>query len=301
MPLDNSVDLDKISSLTHGFVGADLAALTKEAAMNVFRKLLPEMKLDEDQEMPEEILNKLIVQQEDFQEALKTVRPSALREVLVETPNVNWQSIGGLENIKRELNEAIEWPMKHPKSFERMGIRPSKGILLYGPPGTGKTLLAKAVANEAEANFISVKGPSLLSKWVNESHKGIRRIFEKARQVAPCVIFFDEIESLASRRMSNENASSQEGTKVLNQLLSEMEGMEDLKDVLVVGATNRPDMLDPALLRPGRFDKMLLVNAPDHEGRKSVLQVHTKNMPLAKGVNLSEIASKTEGYSGADL
>jgi len=302
MPLDKTVSLDKISSLTHGFVGADLAALTKEAAMNVLRKLLPEMKLDEEEEIPQEILDKLIVKQDDFHEALKMVRPSALREVLVETPNVNWKSIGGLKDIKQELNEAIEWPMKHSESFERMGIRPSKGILLYGPPGTGKTLLAKAVANEAEANFISVKGPSLLSKWVNESHKGIKRVFEKARQVAPCVVFFDEIESLAGKRSgSNENASSQEGTKVLNQLLSEMEGMEDLKDVLVIGATNRPDMLDPALLRPGRFDKMLLVNAPDFEGRKSVLQVHTKNMPLAEGVDLDEISTKTEGYSGADL
>ncbi len=301
MPLTKDVKLDKISSLTHGFVGADLQALTKEAAMNVLRNMLPSLKLDSAEEIPQEILEKMVIKQKDFFEALKVVRPSALREVLIETPNVSWNDIGGVDEIRNELKEAVEWPLKYSKSFERMGIRAPKGILLYGPPGTGKTLLAKAVAKESEANFISVKGPSLLSKWVNESHKGIRKVFEKARQAAPCVVFFDEIESLASKRGGSDNASSQEGTKVLNQLLSEMEGMEDLKDVLVIGATNRPDMLDPALLRPGRFDKLLLVNAPDEKSRENILKIHTDKMPLGKDVSLKELSKNTVGYTGADL
>jgi transitional endoplasmic reticulum ATPase len=302
MPLHKNVDLGKLASLTHGFVGADLESLGKEAAINVLRKVLPQIKLDADEEIAPEILEKLIVKQDDFIESLKVVRPSAMREVLIETPNVSWNDVGGMDGVKQELIEAVEWPMKFPESFARMGIRPSKGILLYGPPGTGKTLLAKAVAKESEANFIQVKGPSLLSKWVNDSHKGMQKVFERARQVAPCIVFFDEIESLASKRTGNENASSQEATKVLNQMLAEMDGLEDLNDVLVVAATNRPDMLDTALLRPGRFDRVLLVNAPTEEGRKMILDIHTKKMPVKNKAKLiKELAKKTEGYTGADL
>ncbi len=299
MPLTKDVNLDELASVTHGFVGADLEALSKESAMNVLRKYLPQMKLDEEEQIPPHILEKLIVKQSDFINALRNVRPSAMREVLVETPNVDWDSVGGLDDVKQELGEAVEWPMKYPESFKRMGIRPSRGILLYGPPGTGKTLLAKAVAKESGANFIQVKGPSLLSMWVGKSEEGMRKVFERARQVAPCIIFFDEIDSLAGKR--GVEAGTKVTERVLNQLLAEMDGLEDLKDVLVVGATNRPDMLDPALLRPGRFDKILLVNAPEEKGRLNILNIHTKNMPLTKDVNVKDIAKKTSGYTGADL
>ncbi|MBT4376614.1 CDC48 family AAA ATPase [archaeon] len=298
MPLDKSVDMDKLASLTHGFVGADLESLTKEAAMNVLRKHLPKIKLD-DEEIPQEVLENLIVKQDDFMDALKVVRPSAMREVLVETPNVDWSSVGGLDKVKSELKEAVEWPMKYPDSFKRLGIRPSKGILLYGPPGTGKTLLAKAVAKESEANFIQVKGPSLLSMWVGKSEEGVRKIFEKARQVAPCIIFFDEIDSLAGKRGGEQGQKVTE--RVLNQLLAEMDGLEDMNDVLILAATNRPDMLDTAILRPGRFDKILLVNAPTAEGREMILKIHTKKMPLGKDVDLKKLAKDLEGYTGADL
>ena len=299
MPLYKNVNLDKIASITHGFVGADLESLSKEAAMSVLRKYLPKMKLDSEEQIPPNILEKLIVKQEDFLNALRTVRPSAMREVLVETPNVSWDDVGGLYKLKEELKEVVEWPMKYPESFKRLGIKPSKGVLLYGPPGTGKTLLAKAVAKESEANFIQVKGPSLLSMWVGKSEEGMRKIFERARQVAPCIIFFDEIDSLAGRRGMDTGSKVTE--RVLNQLLAEMDGIEDLKDILIIGATNRPDMLDPALLRPGRFDKILLVNTPEEKGRINILKIHTKNMPLAKDVNLKEIAKNTAGYTGADL
>ncbi len=301
MPLAKDVNLVDISSRTHGFVGADLESLAKEAAMNVLRKHLPEFKMDEEEQIPQNVLEKLIIKQEDFVEALKVVRPSAMREVLVETPTVSWDDVGGLEDVKRELKEAIEWPLKYSDSFKRMGIRPSRGILLYGPPGTGKTLLAKAVAKESEANFIQVKGPSLLSMWVGKSEEGMRKIFERARQVAPCVIFFDEIDSLAGKRGMDSGTKVTE--RVLNQMLSEMDGLEDLKDILVVAATNRPDMLDPAVLRPGRFDKILLVNARSEKGRLNILNVHTKGkgMPLAKDVNLEEISKKTDGFTGADI
>ena len=309
MPLDKNVNLEELAKLTHGFVGADLEALAKESAMNVLRKLLPKMKLDSEEQIPKEVLEQLIVRQEDFMDALKVVRPSAMREVFVESPNVDWESIGGLDNIKQELKEAVEWPMKYPESFERMGIRPSRGILLYGPPGTGKTLLAKAVAEESEANFIQVKGPSLLSMWVGKSEEGMRKVFERARQVAPCVIFFDEIDSLAGKRGGETGTKVTE--RVLNQLLAEMDGLEDLNDVLVIGATNRPDMIDPALLRPGRFDRILLVNAPEEEGRLRVLQIKTKATPIGNGKKLftdkekekflKEISKKTVGYTGADL
>jgi len=298
MPLKN-VKLDEISSLTHGFVGADLEALAKEAAMNVLRKYLPQMKLDEEEQIPPEVLEKLIIKHNDFSEALKSVRPSAMREVFVEAPNVSWDDVGGLEKVKQELSEAVEWPLKHPESFKRMGIRPARGILLYGPSGTGKTLLAKAVAKESEANFIQVKGPELLSKWVGESEEGVRKVFERARQVSPCVVFFDEVDSLAGKRGNETGNKVTE--RVLNQILAEMDGLEDLNDVLVIGATNRPDMLDSALLRPGRFDKILLINAPEEKGREMILQIHTKNMPLAKDINIKTIAKETDGYTGADL
>ena len=297
MPLHKDVDLDKIAGLTHGFVGADLEALTKEAAMSVLRKNLGDIKVDEDHIHPE-VLEKLIIKHEDFTDALKVVRPSAMREVLVETPNIGWEGVGGLDKIKQDLKEAVEWPMKYPDSFKRMGIRPSRGILLYGPPGTGKTLLAKAVAKESEANFISVKGPSLLSMWVGKSEEGVRKIFEKARQVSPCIVFFDEIDSIGGRRGTDQNKVTE---RVLNQMLSEMDGLDDMKDVLVIAATNRPDMLDTALLRPGRFDKILLVNAPTIEGRENILKIHTKDMPLAKGVKVSDLAKEIEGYTGADI
>ena len=299
MPLTRNVKLDELASHTHGFVGADLESLSKEAAMNVLRKLLPKMNLEGEEQIPPEMLEKLIVKHEDFMDALKVVRPSAMREVLVETPNVGWEAVGGLDKVKQELIEAVEWPMKYSESFTRMGIRPSKGILLYGPPGTGKTLLAKAVAKESEANFIQVKGPSLLSMWVGKSEEGMRKVFERARQVSPCIIFFDEIDSLAGRRGMETGTKVTE--RVLNQMLAEMDGLEEINDVLVIGATNRPDMLDPALLRPGRFDKILLVNSPEEEGRLNILKIHTKKMPLVKTVDLNEFAKVTEGYTGADL
>lgn len=298
MPM-KGVKLDEIASMTHGFVGADLESLAKESAMNVLRKYLPQMKLDDEEQIPQEVLEKLIIKQQDFLDALKVVRPSAMREVLVETPNVSWDNVGGLENIKQELQEAVEWPLKHPESFKRLGIRPPRGILLYGPPGTGKTLLAKAVAKESEANFIQIKGPSLLSMWVGKSEEGVRKIFERARQVAPCVIFFDEIDSLAGKR--GQDSGTKVTERVLNQLLAEMDGLEDLNDILIIGATNRPDMLDSALLRPGRFDKILLVNAPEEKARLNVFKIHTEKMPLSKDVKLEELAKLTDGYTGADI
>jgi transitional endoplasmic reticulum ATPase len=299
MPLTKNVKLEDLAAITHGFVGADLSALAKEAAMSALRRILPKMNLKEEAEVPQEILEQLKVTEKDFQESLKVVRPSAMREVLVETPNISWQDVGGLDNIKQELIEAVEWPLSHAEAFLRVGIRPPRGILLYGPPGTGKTLLAKAVAKESQANFIQIKGPSLLSMWVGKSEEGVRKIFERARQVAPCVIFFDEIDSLAPRRGIETGTKVTE--RVLNQLLAEMDGLEELKEVTVIGATNRPDMLDAALLRPGRFDRILLVQAPTKEGRLQILKIHTKNMPLAKDVKIEELAEKTEGYVGADL
>ncbi len=299
MPLAKDVNLEEIAGVTYGFVGADLASLAKEAAMNVLRKVLPKIKMDEEEEIPKEVLENLKITKKDFSEALKSVRPSAMREVLVETPNIKWRDVGGLDKIKQELIETVEWPLKYPENFVRMGINPPRGILLYGPPGTGKTLLAKAVANESEANFIQVKGPSLLSMWVGKSEEGVRKIFERARQVAPCVIFFDEVDALASRR--GLSVGTKVTDQVLNQLLAEMDGLEELQNVIVIGATNRPDMLDPALLRPGRFDRILLVGPPTKEGRLEILKIHTRNMPLAKDVNLDKLAEITEGYVGADI
>jgi len=298
MPLDKSVDLKEIAEITHGFVGADLAALAKEAAMIVLRKVLPALTLGKDEPIPKEILEKLVIKQEDLKEALKVVRPSALREVLIEIPNVKWDDIGGIEDVKQELKEAVEWPLKNPDAFRRLGVKPPRGILLYGAPGTGKTLLAKAVATESQANFISVNGPELLSKWVGESEKAVRMVFRKARQTSPSIIFFDEIDSLAPRR--GISADSGVSERVVNQILTEMDGIRGMEDVVVIAATNRPDMIDTALLRPGRFDRIILVRAPDEKARLEIFKVHTKNMPL-KNIKLEELAKKTEGYVGADI
>lgn len=298
MPLQKDVDLSWLADITYGYVGADLWALAKEAAMSALRRVLPEIKWRETEELPKEIIEKLVVTKEDFENALRMVEPSAMREVLVEIPKVKWTDIGGLEEVKQTLKEMVEWPLTNPEGFSRLGIQPPRGILLYGPPGTGKTLLAKAVANESGANFISIKGPELRSKWVGESERMIRDLFRRAKQVAPCVIFFDEIDSLAPKRggMYGEHATE----NIVSQLLTEMSGLEELKGVIVIAATNRPDMIDPALMRPGRLDRMILVPAPDEKARLEILKVHTKNTPM-KGVDLKEIAKKTEGYSGADL
>ncbi|NJE04924.1 AAA family ATPase [Thermococcus sp. M36] len=291
--------LEEIAEKTHGFVGADLAALAREAAMVVLRRLINEGKISPEQErIPPEVLQELRVRKSDFYEALKMVEPSALREVLIEMPNVRWEDIGGLEDVKQELREAVEWPLKYPKAFQRLGIEPPKGILLYGPPGTGKTLLAKAVATESEANFIGIRGPEVLSKWVGESEKRVREIFRKARQAAPTVIFIDEIDAIAPARGSD---VSRVTDRLINQLLTEMDGIERNSGVVVIAATNRPDILDPALLRPGRFDRLILVPAPDEKARLEILKVHTRRVPLAEDVNLRELAKRTEGYSGADI
>jgi len=298
MPLAEDVDLDELAMVTHGFVGADLAALAREAAMKTLGRFLPDIDLD--RPISPEMLEKMKVTREDFFEALKNIEPSSLREVLIEIPNVHWDDIGGLEDIKRELREAVELPMKKPEVFKRMGIRPVKGILLYGPPGTGKTLLARAVATETEANFISIKGPEVLSKWVGESEKAIREIFRKAKQAAPAIVFLDEIDSIAPARglFGGESGVTE---RIVNQLLTSIDGLEELKDVVVIAATNRPDIVDPALLRAGRFDKLILVPAPDRETRLEILRVHTRDMPLAEDVDLVEMAAKTEGFVGADL
>ena len=298
MPLAEDVDLDELAERTHGFVGADLAALCREAAMHTLRRILPEINLDEP-EIPPEVLSKLKVTKKDFEEALKMVEPSALREVMLEIPTVTWNDVGGLEDVKSSLREAVEWPLKHPEAFRKLGIRPPKGILLFGPPGCGKTLLAKAIANESGANFIAVRGPEIFSKWVGESEKAIREIFRKARQAAPCIIFFDELDAIAPRRGLWEGTRVHEN--VVNQLLSEIDGLVELRGVVIIGATNRPDIVDPALLRPGRFDRLLLVPPPDRAARYEIFRVHTRNMPLADDVDLKVLADRTEGYSGADI
>ncbi|MBI2670716.1 AAA family ATPase [Candidatus Woesearchaeota archaeon] len=296
---DASLDVlrDNLAKITHGFVGADISSLAKEAAMNVLRRILPEINLKEKEPIPKELLERLRVAEEDFKEALKIVRPSALREVLIENPNIRWADIGGLDAIKDNLREVIEWPLKYIEEFKKLGIKPPRGILLYGLPGTGKTLLAKAVATESQANFISVKGPSLINMWLGESERGIRKIFEKARQSAPTVIFFDEIDAIAPRRISGSRTTE----RIVNTFLSEMDGLEKLNDVIIIAATNRPDILDPALLRPGRFDKIVSVPMPDLNSRIEILKVHTSKMPMTKDVDVHKIAQITTNFTGADL
>ncbi len=300
MPLDDDVDLNKIAEMTHGYTGADLAALVKEAALAALRRFMKEGKIDISQPIPPDKLRKLKVKMSDFLEALKYVQPTLIREIYVEVPEVHWDDIGGLENVKQQLREAVEWPMKNPKVFEEMGIEPPKGILLFGPPGTGKTLLAKAVATESGANFIAVRGPEILSKWVGESEKAIRQIFRRARQVAPAIIFFDEIDSITPARGYRHDTSGVTD-RIVNQLLTELDGIEPLRRVVVIAATNRPDIVDPALLRPGRFDRLIYVPPPDFKARLEIFKVHTRKMPLADDVNLEELAKMTEGYTGADI
>ena len=302
MPIEGAEEerealLTELANVTHGFVGADLAALAREAAMRTLRRYLPEIDLEKP--IPSEVLEKMRVTAADFRDALKEVEPSAMREVLVEIPRVTWNDVGGLEDLKSKLREAVEMPLKDPEAFKRMGITPPRGILLFGPPGTGKTLLAKAVATESEANFISIKGPEVMSKWVGESEKAVRMIFKKARQVAPCIIFLDEIDAIAHRRGGDGDSGVTE--RVVNQLLTSMDGMETREGVLVVAATNRPDMIDTALLRAGRFDKLLYVPVPDEKARLEILKVHTSTMPLEEDVSIVEIAKEIEGYTGADI
>ena len=299
MPLEDDVDIDELADITHGFVGADLAALSRESAMNALRRILPELDLEE-QTIPQEVLEKLFVANNDFMEALKSISPSALREVFIEVPDIRWKDIGGLEELKETLREAVEWPLTNSEDFKRIGIQPSKGILLFGPPGTGKTMLSKAVATESKANFISVKGSEILSKWFGESERKIAEIFKKAKQASPCIIFFDEIDAIAPMRGSSAG-EPRVVERMVNTLLSEMDGLEELRGVVVIGATNRPDLIDAALLRPGRFDEVVLVPPPDEKARLDILKVHTKNMALDSDVNLVNLSKKTEGYSGADI
>jgi transitional endoplasmic reticulum ATPase len=298
MPLSDDVALERLAEETHGFVGADIESLTKEAAMRALRRYLPEIDLDQE-DIPPSLIDRMIIKREDFQGALAEVEPSAMREVLVEIPKTNWDHVGGLEDAKRDIKESIEWPLRTPERFTRMGIDPPKGVMLYGPPGTGKTLMAKAVANETDANFISVRGPQLLSKWVGESEKAIRETFRKARQVAPCVIFFDELDAIAPNR--GQEMGNNVSERVVNQLLTELDGLEDMENVMVVGATNRPDMIDPALLRSGRFDRLVMVGEPGVEGREQILKIHTEDMPITADVSLRELAEVTDGYVGSDL
>jgi transitional endoplasmic reticulum ATPase len=299
MPLTKDVKLDDIADRTHGFVGADLEAVSKEAAMSSLRRILPEIDLSQ-ASIPAELLNKITVTMQDFEDALHEVHPSTLRDVLVESPNIHWDDIGGLQEAKQELKEAIEWPLKYKEVFTQAAAKPPKGILLYGPPGTGKTLIAKAVATESGVNFISVKGPELLSKWVGESEKGVREVFRKARQAAPCIIFFDEIDAITPARGSGFGDSGVT-ERIVSQILTELDGLEELKDVTVIGATNRPDMVDSALLRPGRFDRMLYIPTPDLEARKAILRIHTKGMPLAEEINIDHLAEQTETFTGAEI
>ncbi len=298
MPLAEDVDIGKLADMTHGYAGADISALAKEAAMAALRRVLPDVDL-EAEEIPIDVLNKIQVTWDDFKNALKDMQPSTMREVLVEKPNVKWDDIGALEEAKQELKEAVEWPLKYAKVFEHMNARPPKGILLYGPPGTGKTMLAKAVATESEANFIAVKGPEFLNKWVGESEKAVRETFRKARQASPCVIFMDEIDSITSQRGTGSDSNVTE--RVISQMLTEMDGLEALNNVVVIAATNRPDIMDPALLRPGRFDKSIYIGPPDKESREKIFKIHTANKPLDDDVDISALAEKTDGCTGADI
>ena len=301
MPIDKKVDLKQISKITHGFVGADLEVLAKEAAMRSLRRILSDEKIDLDEEkISSEILQKIQISSEDFRDALKEVSPSALREVQVQIPDVSWDDVGGLDALKEELREAIEWPIKHKEAFDYVNVETPKGILLHGPPGTGKTLIAKALAKMTESNFISIKGPELLSKWVGESEKGVREIFRKARQAAPCIIFLDEIDALVPRRGSG-GSESHATESVVSQILTEIDGLEELQNVLIVGATNRLDIVDEALLRPGRFDRIIEVSNPDSKGRQHIFRIHTKKKPLANDVNVTKLVELTNGFSGAEI
>jgi len=299
MPLAEGIDLEQYAENTHGFVGADLAQLGKEAAMNALRRIRPELDLEED-EIDAETLERLAVTEKDFKQAMKGIEPSALREVFVEVPNVTWDDVGGLEDTKERLRETIQWPLAYPQVFEQMDMQAAKGVLMYGPPGTGKTLLAKAIANESQSNFISIKGPELLNKFVGESEKGVREVFEKARANAPTVVFFDEIDSIATER-GQRSGDSGVGERVVSQLLTELDGLEELEDVVVIATTNRPDLIDPALLRPGRLDRHIHVPVPDEEGRRRIFEVHTRSKPLADDVDLDDLAARTDGYVGADI
>jgi transitional endoplasmic reticulum ATPase len=299
MPIDEKVDLKQISKITHGFVGADLEVLAKEAAMRSLRRILPEIDLDEEK-VSSEILQKIQITSEDFRDALKEVRPSALREVQVQTPNVSWDDVGGLDQLKEELREAVEWPIKYKEAFDYVNVESPKGILLHGPPGTGKTLIAKALATMTESNFISIKGPELLSKWVGESEKGVREIFRKARQAAPCIIFLDEVDALVPRRGSG-GSGSHVTENVVSQILTEIDGLEELHNVLIIGATNRIDIVDEALLRPGRFDRIIEVPNPDAKGRQHIFEIHTKKKPLSTDVKIAKLVELTDGFSGAEI
>jgi transitional endoplasmic reticulum ATPase len=297
MPLEDDVVLDRYSEITHGFVGADIMAICREAAMFSLRRVLPKINLDEP--IPSEIIQELNIRDEDFVKAINMVEPSAMREVMVEIPDTSWEDIGGLEDIKQELREAVEWPLKYPKLYEKAGIRPLNGILLFGPPGCGKTLLAKAIATESQSNFIAIKGPEIFSKWVGESERAVREIFRKARQAAPSIIYFDEIDAISAGRGSSE--STHTFASIVNQILVEMDGIENRKGIVTIASTNRPDIVDPAFLRPGRFDRLIFVKEPDYEARLKILEVHSRNMPLSEDVSLKDISQNTVGYSGADL
>jgi transitional endoplasmic reticulum ATPase len=297
MPLED-VDLGHMSAITHGFVGADLSGLCKEAAMKALRRYLPE--IDMDKEIPREFLEKMRVLGSDFTAALKDVQPSAMREIFIEPTNTRWGDVGGLDDAKQEIIETIEWPLKNPKKFTDMGIKPPKGIVLFGPPGTGKTLLARAVAGESQANFINIRGPELLSKWVGESERAVRETFRKARQVSPSIVFFDELDALAPAR-GGEGEGSRVSERVVNQILTELDGLVELEGVVVIGASNRPDIIDPALLRPGRFDRLVYVGPPSKEGRVSIFKIHTRHMPLSPEVDLTQLADMTENYVGSDI
>ncbi|MFO8115907.1 MAG: CDC48 family AAA ATPase, partial [Halorubrum sp.] len=299
MPLVEEIDLDEYAENTHGFVGADLESLAKESAMHALRRIRPELDLESD-EIDADVLNSIQVTETDFKEAMKGIEPSALREVFVEVPDVSWDQVGGLEETKERLRETIQWPLEYPEVFEELDMQAAKGVLMYGPPGTGKTLLAKAVANEAESNFISIKGPELLNKYVGESEKGVREVFSKARENAPTIVFFDEIDSMATER-GKHSGDSGVGERVVSQLLTELDGLESLEDVVVVATTNRPDLIDSALLRPGRLDRHVHVPVPDEEARRKILEVHTRNKPLADDVDLDSLARQTDGYVGADI
>jgi transitional endoplasmic reticulum ATPase len=299
MPLAEDVDLKKLADMTHGYTGADLSALGRETAMKALRRYLPQINLEEER-VPPDVLDKMEVMMDDFANAYKEITPTAMREVYIEVPTVHWEDIGGLEEVKQELKEAVEWPLKNPEIFQRLGIKPPKGILIYGPPGCGKTLLARGVATESEANFITIKGPEVFSKWVGESEKAIREVFRKARMAAPAVIFFDEIDSLVPRRglgFSDSGVSE----RVISQLLTEMDGIVTLEDIVIIAATNRPDMVDPAVLRPGRFDRLIYTPEPDEKSKLAIFKIYTKDMPLAKDINVNDLAAMAKNYSGADI